>query len=92
MFLIEGGILTFISFTVSYRALKTQYFGVLVYALPCFLCSFSLNISFRGFMDATAEQKYDYGVVRWFTVMAAVYLMVGALVGVYIASELAWPF
>jgi len=43
-------------------------------------------------MDATAEQKYDYGVVRWFTVMAAVYLMVGALVGVYIASELAWPF
>ncbi|MCB1760678.1 MAG: cytochrome-c oxidase, cbb3-type subunit I [Gammaproteobacteria bacterium] len=43
-------------------------------------------------MDAAAEQKYDYGVVRWFTVMAAVYLMVGALVGVYIASELAWPF
>lgn len=43
-------------------------------------------------MDATTEQKYDYGVVRWFTVMAAVYLMVGALVGVYIASELAWPF
>jgi len=45
-----------------------------------------------GFMEAAAEQKYDYGVVRWFTVMAAVYLMVGALVGVYIASELAWPF
>ncbi|MCB1857008.1 MAG: cytochrome-c oxidase, cbb3-type subunit I [Gammaproteobacteria bacterium] len=43
-------------------------------------------------MDAAAEQKYDYGVVRWFTVMAVVYLVVGALVGVYIASELAWPF
>jgi cytochrome c oxidase cbb3-type subunit 1 len=43
-------------------------------------------------MDAAAEQKYDYGVVRWFTVMAVVYLVVGATVGVYIASELAWPF
>jgi cytochrome c oxidase cbb3-type subunit I len=43
-------------------------------------------------MDATAEQKYNFDVVRWFTVMAVVYLVVGALVGVYIASELAWPF
>ncbi|TVO77695.1 cytochrome-c oxidase, cbb3-type subunit I [Sedimenticola selenatireducens] len=42
-------------------------------------------------MDAVAEQKYDLGVVRWFTVMATVYLLVGATVGVYIASELAWP-
>src|SRR5450759_3814992 len=31
-------------------------------------------------------------VVRWFTIMAAVYLVVGTLLGVYIASELAWPF
>ncbi|MCP4992306.1 MAG: cytochrome-c oxidase, cbb3-type subunit I [Gammaproteobacteria bacterium] len=43
-------------------------------------------------MDATPEQKYNFDVVRWFTVMATVYLAVGALVGVYIASELAWPF
>ncbi|HHH39886.1 MAG TPA: cytochrome oxidase, partial [Sedimenticola sp.] len=43
-------------------------------------------------MDAAAEQKYDYNVVRWFTVMAVVYLVVGASAGVYIASELAWPF
>ncbi|MCU7814432.1 MAG: cytochrome-c oxidase, cbb3-type subunit I [Candidatus Thiodiazotropha sp. (ex Lucinoma kastoroae)] len=43
-------------------------------------------------MDAAAEQKYNYAVVRWFTVMATVYLVVGALVGVYIAAELAWPF
>ncbi len=43
-------------------------------------------------MDATAEQKYNFDVVRWFTVMAVVYLVVGALVGVYIAAELAWPF
>ena len=42
-------------------------------------------------MDAAAEQKYNLGVVRWFTVMAVVYLVVGALAGVYIASELAWP-
>ncbi|MCU7879264.1 MAG: cytochrome-c oxidase, cbb3-type subunit I [Candidatus Thiodiazotropha sp. (ex Lucinoma aequizonata)] len=43
-------------------------------------------------MDAAAEQKYNFAVVRWFTVMATVYLVVGALVGVYIAAELAWPF
>jgi cytochrome c oxidase cbb3-type subunit 1 len=43
-------------------------------------------------MDAAAEQKYNLGVVRWFTVMAVVYLVVGTLVGTYIASELAWPF
>ncbi|MCG7955827.1 MAG: cbb3-type cytochrome c oxidase subunit I, partial [Candidatus Thiodiazotropha endolucinida] len=42
-------------------------------------------------MDAAAEQKYNFDVVRWFTVMAVVYLVVGALVGVYIAAELAWP-
>ena len=37
------------------------------------------------------ETKYDFDVVRWFTIMAVVYLVVGTLVGVYIASELAWP-
>jgi cytochrome c oxidase cbb3-type subunit 1 len=31
-------------------------------------------------------------VVRWFTIMAVIYLVVGTLLGVYIASELAWPF
>jgi cytochrome c oxidase cbb3-type subunit I len=36
--------------------------------------------------------KYDMDVVRWFTIMAAIYLVVGTLIGVYIASELAWPF
>ncbi len=41
--------------------------------------------------EAAAEQKYNFDVVRWFAVMTAVYLVVGALVGVYIASELAWP-
>ncbi|MFZ5502415.1 MAG: cytochrome-c oxidase, cbb3-type subunit I [Pseudomonadota bacterium] len=31
-------------------------------------------------------------VVRWFTIMACVYAVVGTLIGVYVASELAWPF
>ncbi len=43
-------------------------------------------------MEAGLEQKYSLDVVRWFTIMATVYLVVGASVGVYIASELAWPF
>ncbi len=38
------------------------------------------------------ETKYNFDVVRWFAVMAVVYLVVGTLVGTYIASELAWPF
>ncbi len=42
-------------------------------------------------MEAVAEQKYNFDVVRWFAVLAVVYLVVGALVGVYIAAELAWP-
>jgi cytochrome c oxidase cbb3-type subunit 1 len=36
--------------------------------------------------------KYDMEVVRWFTIAAAIYAVVGTLVGVIIASELAWPF
>ncbi|MDP1635676.1 MAG: cytochrome-c oxidase, cbb3-type subunit I, partial [Gallionellaceae bacterium] len=31
-------------------------------------------------------------VVRWFTIAAAIYAVVGTLVGVIIASQLAWPF
>ena len=40
----------------------------------------------------TTQIKYDFEVIKWFSVMAVVYLVVGTLVGVYIASELAWPF
>ncbi|HFC53237.1 MAG TPA: cytochrome-c oxidase, cbb3-type subunit I [Gammaproteobacteria bacterium] len=40
-------------------------------------------------MEAT--EKYHFDVVRWFTIMAIVYLVVGTLVGVLIASQLAWP-
>ncbi len=42
-------------------------------------------------MEAAAEQRYNFDVIRWFSVMAVVYLLVGALVGVIIASQLAWP-
>lgn len=42
-------------------------------------------------MEATLEQKYNYAVVRWFAVLAVVYVVVGALVGVWIGSELVWP-
>jgi len=41
--------------------------------------------------QATAV-KYDMEVVRWFTIAAAIYAVVGTLIGVYIAAELAWPF
>jgi cytochrome c oxidase cbb3-type subunit 1 len=42
-------------------------------------------------VESTLEQKYDYAVVRWFAVLAVIYVVVGALVGVLIASQLAWP-
>lgn len=41
---------------------------------------------------APAEQKYNFEVVKWFTVAASVYFVIGTSLGVYVASELAWPF
>ena len=41
--------------------------------------------------DVQTKETYDFNVVKWFSVAAVIYLVVGALVGVYIASELAWP-
>ena len=38
-----------------------------------------------------AEQQDNYQVVKGFADMACVYLVVGTGIGVYIASELAWP-
>ncbi|RUM76825.1 MAG: cytochrome-c oxidase, cbb3-type subunit I [Candidatus Thioglobus sp.] len=37
-------------------------------------------------------ERYDLKVVKYFIVMASIYLVVGTSIGVYIASELAWPF
>ena len=44
-------------------------------------------------MDAAQATpvKYDMEVVRWFSIAAIVYLVVGTLLGVWIAAELAWP-
>ena len=44
-------------------------------------------------MEATkaGPVKYDMEVVRWFTIAAAIYAVVGTLLGVIIASQLAWP-
>ncbi len=39
----------------------------------------------------TDDKTYNFDVVRAFTICAVVYLVVGTLIGVYIASELAWP-
>lgn len=42
-------------------------------------------------METTQVEKYDFDVVRWFSIMAVVYLVIGTLVGVIIAAQLAWP-
>jgi cytochrome c oxidase cbb3-type subunit I len=39
-----------------------------------------------------AAEQYNYEIIKKFTVMAIVWAVVGMFVGVYIASELAWPF
>ncbi|MFZ6688437.1 cytochrome-c oxidase, cbb3-type subunit I [Undibacterium sp. SXout11W] len=42
-------------------------------------------------MTITKENSYNYRVVRQFSVMAVVWGIVGMLVGVVIATQLAWP-
>ena len=37
------------------------------------------------------EQKYNFEIVRWFSVASVIYLVVGTFVGAYAAAELAWP-
>ncbi|AFJ01634.1 Cytochrome c oxidase subunit CcoN [Methylophaga frappieri] len=37
------------------------------------------------------QQQYNYDIVKWFAYMACVYLVIGTGIGVWIASELAWP-
>ena len=38
-----------------------------------------------------AEPVYNDSVVRWFSIAAVVYGVVGMLVGVIIAAQLTWP-
>ncbi len=42
--------------------------------------------------NVAAVEQYDYEIIKKFSVMAIVWAVVGMFVGVYIASELAWPF
>ena len=42
--------------------------------------------------NVAAAEQYDYDIIKKFSVMAIVWAVVGMFVGVYIASELAWPF
>jgi cytochrome c oxidase cbb3-type subunit I len=42
--------------------------------------------------SAAAAEQYNYDIIKKFAVMAIVWAVVGMFVGVYIASELAWPF
>jgi Cbb3-type cytochrome oxidase, subunit 1 len=37
-------------------------------------------------------EQYNFDIVKKFSVMALVWAVIGMFVGVYIASELAWPF
>ena len=37
-------------------------------------------------------EQYNYDIVRKFTIMALVWGVLGMTAGVWIASELAWPF
>ena len=43
-------------------------------------------------VGVASTEQYNFDIVRKFTIMALVWGAVGMLVGVYIASELAWPF
>ncbi|MBZ0105762.1 MAG: cytochrome-c oxidase, cbb3-type subunit I [Sulfuricella denitrificans] len=43
-------------------------------------------------VGVAGTDQYNFDIVRKFTIMALVWGAVGMLVGVYIASELAWPF
>ncbi len=42
-------------------------------------------------MDTTAKPQYDDGVVKYLTVGAVVFLVIGTLVGTFAAAQLAWP-
>ncbi len=43
-------------------------------------------------VGVAGTEQYNFDIVRKFTIMALVWGAVGMFVGVYIASELAWPF
>ena len=40
----------------------------------------------------SSAEQYNFDIVKKFAVMSLVWGLVGMFAGVYIASELAWPF
>jgi|TARA_Y100000385_G_C13094844_1_gene640679 cytochrome c oxidase cbb3-type subunit 1 len=46
---------------------------------------------FRRGLKMNKEKTYNYDVVRQFTIMTVVWGIIGMLVGVFIAAQLAWP-
>ncbi len=42
-------------------------------------------------MSKSTAATYDYGVIRAFSIMTVVWGIVGMLVGVIIAAQMAWP-
>ena len=42
-------------------------------------------------MSSAQAATYNYRIVRWFSVMAVIYGIVGMLVGVIVAAQLAFP-
>ncbi len=42
-------------------------------------------------MKNTQVEKYNFSIVRWFVLLAVIYLAVGTLVGLIIAVQLSWP-
>jgi len=42
--------------------------------------------------SAFPAEQYNFDIVRKFMIVAMIYGVIGMTVGVYIASELAWPF
>ncbi|MFW5954336.1 MAG: cytochrome-c oxidase, cbb3-type subunit I [Guyparkeria sp.] len=45
-----------------------------------------------GAGPAAARDVYEYDLTKWFTVASIIWGVLGMLAGVYIASELAWPW
>ena len=43
-------------------------------------------------MSYPGVEQYNFDIVKKFSVMALVWAVIGMFAGVYIASELAWPF
>ncbi len=41
--------------------------------------------------NSLEEPKYNFEVVKWFTITSVIYLVVGTLLGTFIASQLAYP-